>query len=345
MKLNMAILGFGKSATRYHLPYILLRKDINVKWIYNRNRKFELEKDYENCNISFTDNISDVLNDDDVKLVTICTPPSTHYNLANLCLLNNKNVLVEKPFATTLSETKKLLDLANSKGLTIMPYQNRRFDSDFLVLKSVIDHGNLGDIVELESHIDYYRPEDTSNNLDYYNGAVFSLGVHILDQAISLFGRPEKVFYDVKSIRNPANADDYYEIQLFYNTFKVKLKTSHLVKLPYSRFTIHGKKGSFIKRSIDRQEEFLKKGILPETEGFGLDTPDDYGIIDYINDTGEEITQFIKTPSGDYGRVYDSIYSTIMDHKEKLVKDDELLTVIEILEKAFKGDNPKIITL
>ncbi|MBU3210466.1 oxidoreductase [Clostridium algidicarnis] len=345
MKLNMAILGFGKSATRYHLPYILLKKDINVKWIYNRNRKFELEKDYENNNISFTDNISDVLNDDEVKLVTICTPPSTHYNLANLCLLNNKNVLVEKPFATTLSETKKLLDLANSKGLTIMPYQNRRFDSDFLVLKSVIDHGNLGEIVELESHIDYYRPEDISNNLDYYNGAVFALGVHILDQAISLFGRPEKVFYDVKSIRNTDNADDYYEIQLFYKAFKVKLKTSHLVKIPYCRFTIHGKRGSFIKRSIDRQEEFLKKGIMPETEGFGLDTPSDYGIINYISPTGEEITKFIETPSGDYGRVYDNIYSAIMHHEPKLVKDDELLTVIEILEKAFKGDNPKIIIL
>ncbi|SUY45533.1 oxidoreductase domain protein [Clostridium putrefaciens] len=345
MKLNMAILGFGKSATRYHLPYILLRKDINVKWIYNRNRKLELEKDFKNHNISFTDNISDVLNDDEVKLVTICTPPSTHYDLANLCLLNNKSVLVEKPFATTLKETKKLLDLAKSKGLTIMPYQNRRFDSDFLALKKVIDGGNLGEIVELESHIDYYRPEDTSNNLDYYNGSVFGLGVHILDQVVSLFGRPEKVFYDVKSIRNPSNADDYYEIQLFYNTFKVKLKTSHLVKLPYYRFTIHGKRGSFIKRSIDRQEEFLKKGILPETKGFGLDTPNDYGLMNYISTTGEEITKFIETPIGDYGRVYDNIYSAIMYHKPKLVNDDELLTVIEILEKAFKGDNPKIITL
>lgn len=345
MKLNIAILGFGKSATRYHLPYILLRKDINIKWIYNRNRKFELEKNYESHNISFTDNIEDILNDDEVKLVTICTPPNTHHEIAKLCLLNNKNVLVEKPFATTLKETKKLLDLAKSKGLTIMPYQNRRFDSDFLVLKKVIDEGNLGELIELESHIDYYRPEDTSNNLNYYNGAVFSLGVHILDQAISLFGRPEKVFYDVKSLRNTANSDDYYEIQLFYKTFKVKLKTNHLVKLPYSRFTLHGKKGSFIKRSIDKQEEFLKKGIMPEKEGFGLDRPDDYGIIDYINDAGEEITQFIKTPSGDYGRVYDSIYSTIIDHNKKLVNDDELLTVIEILEKAFKGDNPKIIAL
>ena len=39
-----------------------------------------------------------------------------------------------------------------------MPYQNRRFDGDFLAVKQVVEQGFLGDIVEVESHIDYFRP-------------------------------------------------------------------------------------------------------------------------------------------------------------------------------------------
>ena len=48
--------------------------------------------------------------------------------------------------------------MAKSKGLTVTPYQNRRFDSCFLTAKKAIESGKLGEIVEVESHFDYYRP-------------------------------------------------------------------------------------------------------------------------------------------------------------------------------------------
>ncbi|MGL5352010.1 MAG: Gfo/Idh/MocA family oxidoreductase, partial [Clostridium sp.] len=139
MVLNVGIIGFGKSANRYHLPFILNRENIKVKTIYNRSKKSELEKEYENRDINFTTNINELLEDEDIKLVSICTSGNTHYKFAKMCLENNKNVLVEKPFTESYDEAKELLELAKSKGLLIMPYQNRRFDSDFLAVKEVIE--------------------------------------------------------------------------------------------------------------------------------------------------------------------------------------------------------------
>ncbi len=108
--------------------------------------------------IHFTSDLDEVLNDPDVKLVVVCTHADSHFEYAKRALEAGKNVLVEKPFTSTLAQAKELFALAKSKGLTVTPYQNRRFDSCFLTAKKAIESGKLGEIVEVESHFDYYCP-------------------------------------------------------------------------------------------------------------------------------------------------------------------------------------------
>jgi predicted dehydrogenase len=160
MKINCAFAGFGKSATRYHLPYVLQRRDtFQVKTIFDITRRPDIEKEEAYQGIRFTSDLNDILHDESITLVTLCTPPQTHYDLAKRCLEHGKNVIVEKPFTRTLAEAQSLFALAAEKGLTVTPYQNRRFDSCFLAVKKVIDSGVLGKIVEFESHFDYFRPD------------------------------------------------------------------------------------------------------------------------------------------------------------------------------------------
>lgn len=109
---------------------------------------------------AYTENIHTILQDEEIKLVSICTPPSTHYELAKICLENGKNVLVEKPFCETVEEAEEILQLAKENNLVAMPYQNRRFDSDYLTLAQVLDSGVMGEIIEAELHFDRFRPID-----------------------------------------------------------------------------------------------------------------------------------------------------------------------------------------
>lgn len=345
MKLIMAYIGFGKSATRYHLPYVLIRDHIKVKTIFDIIEKPEVEKNYEKYEINFTQNVNDILNDPEIQLVTVCTHPDSHYEYAKMCLENGKNVMVEKPFCTTQAEAEEIFALAKEKGLVAMPFQNRRFDGDFLAVKEVLKKGYIGDVVEIESHFDYYRPENDLNEGSYFNGSFYGLGIHTLDQMISLFGRPKNVFYDIRSVRNPRNPDDLFAAELLYDNLKVIVKTSHLVKIDYPKFTVHGKKGSFVKYGIDQQETCLKAGIMPEVEGFGKDAEAAYGKVSYIDNDGNECEKVIPTPQGDYGRVYDHLYESIINGAEKLVSDEEALTNMEILQSGFEGENPKVITL
>lgn len=144
----------------------------------------------------------------------------------------------------------------------------------------------------MESHFDYYRPvAETKPGLPQ-DGAFYGLGVHTMDQIISLFGRPDHVAYDIRSLRNKANPDDTFEAQLFYGDLKAIVKTSHLVKIDYPKFIVHGKKGSFIKYGIDQQETSLKANIMPGEPGFAAD--DSVGVLEYVNDEGVTVREEMK---------------------------------------------------
>ncbi|EJJ7589358.1 oxidoreductase [Salmonella enterica] len=313
MTLHCAFIGFGKSTTRYHLPYVLNRKDTwHVAHIFRRHAKPE-EQAPQYSHIHFTSDLDEVLGDPQVKLVIVCTHADSHFEYAKRALEAGKNVLVEKPFTPTLAEAKVLFDLARSKGLTVTPYQNRRFDSCFLTAKKAIESGKLGKIVEVESHFDYYRPvAETKPGLPQ-DGAFYGLGVHTMDQIISLFGRPDHVAYDIRSLRNKANPDDTFEAQLFYGDLKAIVKTS------------------------------LKANIMPGEPGFAAD--ESVGVLEYVNDDGVTVKEEVKPETGDYGRVYDALYQTLTVGTPNYVKESEVLTNLEILERAFEQATPATITL
>lgn len=344
MTLHCAFIGFGKSTTRYHLPYVLVRKDkFHVAHIFRRNEKPDIEQQPEYNHIHFTSDLDEVLNDPQVKLVVVCTHADSHFDYAKRALEAGKNVLVEKPFTPTLAEANELFELAKAKGLTVTPYQNRRFDSCFLTMKKAIESGKLGDIIEIESHFDMYRPvAETKPGLPA-DGAFYGLGVHTMDQIISLFGRPDHVAYDIRSVRNKANPDDTFEAQLFYGDMKAIVKTSHLVKIDYPKFLVHGIKGSFIKFGIDQQETSLKAYIMPGEPGFAADSS--VGVLEYVNDVGETVREELKPEAGDYGRVYDALYETIVNGKPNYVREIEALTNLEILERGFEQAAPSTVTL
>ena len=134
MTLHCAFIGFGKSTTRYHLPYVLHRQDRwQVAHIYRRRAKPE-EQAPQYSHIHFTSDLDEVLNDPQVRLVVVCTMPTAILTMRKR-RWRRGNVLVEKAVHPDAGGSQTLFALANSKGLTVTPYQNRRFDSCFLTTK------------------------------------------------------------------------------------------------------------------------------------------------------------------------------------------------------------------
>jgi predicted dehydrogenase len=113
------------------------------------------------CRLAFVPVVSEpkhLFNDPNIDLIVIPTPNDTHFPLAKAALEAGKHVVVDKPFTVTLSQARELDALAKSLGRLLSVFHNRRWDSDFLTVKSLLSEGALGEIL-FESHFDRFRPQ------------------------------------------------------------------------------------------------------------------------------------------------------------------------------------------
>ncbi len=335
--LTIAYIGFGNSVIKYHLPYLKGRDHIRVKSVYRRmeDRISQIEQDREKLypNIQFTTSLQDVLNDDDIECVVINTPDHTHTDYAKQVLNANKHVLVEKPFTLNAKEAQEVFDLANEKQLICYVNQNRRYDGDFLTLKKVIESNKLGKIIDIESHYDYHTPNDYKIFIRELGWFLFSLGVHNIDQMVSLFGIPKKVVYDVRSIVTD-QAEDVFAIDMYYNQLKVHVSSSLFVKRDYPRFIIHGTHGSFTKASqghlsAAKKQEPIEINIQPEPKS-------NWGTLTYLDDNQKLIEKTIPSEATDYGLLYDDLHDIIKHHTLKKVTDQQVVAIIAMIEEACK---------
>lgn len=336
--LTIGYIGNGKSTNRYHLPFSMSREHLKVKTIFART----LEKqEWERVpGVQYTDDLAAFIQDEEIQLVVICTHTESHYSYAKMALDHGKHVLVEKPFMLTKSEAEDIFQYAKDKNLIIQCYQNRRYDSDFLTTQKVIESGKFGDLLEVEMHYDYYRPEIPHAVKQYskYNSFLYGHGVHTIDQAISYFGEPERIHYDVRQLLGPGRMNDYFDLDLHYSPFKVSIKSSFFRLKSRPRFVAYGTKGVFVKQTEDRQEEHLKLFYLPKGHAdFGVDLPQHYGILTYMDDEGHYHEEKVVSERGDYARVYDDIYQAIVHGQEKFIRDEETILVMDILEKGMEG--------
>ncbi len=336
--LTVGFIGNGKSANRYHIPFILQKSDkIKIKMIYTRKHSRDVWDEIPG--VIYTEDLQELLNDQEVQVIIISTPSQSHYELAKTVLNAGKNCVVEKPFTETLEEAKELYTLAKQKGVMIQCYQNRRFDSDFLTVQKVIESGKLGDLLELEMHFDYYRPyiPESVHEFSQINSYLYGHGCHTLDQVISYFGKPDSIHYDVRQLLGVGRMNDYFDLDLYYGTLKVSVKSSYFRAKERPSFIIYGKKGMFVKEKKDKQEEHLKMFYMPDHEDFGVDLPHEYGTLTYYDDNNQYHEEKVVSVNGDYGRYYDALYETLINGKEKLVKDEETLLQLRILEEGIQG--------
>ncbi|ROP62037.1 putative dehydrogenase [Enterobacter sp. BIGb0383] len=337
-KLIIGFIGNGKSANRYHLPFILSRADkVNTKTIYSATASQDSWARLPDVN--YTDNLDVLLNDPQIQLVVVSTPSSLHYEFALKVLQAGKHCVVEKPFTQTLEEAQTLFSLAQEKGLMIQCYQNRRFDSDFLTTQKIIESGKLGDLLEVEMHYDYYRPyvPEAVKSFSAINSYLYGHGCHTLDQVISYFGAPDSVHYDVRQLLGAGRMNDYFDVDMYYGALKVSVKSSYFRLKERPSFVVYGKKGMFIKHNKDKQEHHLKLFYMPDNPDFGRDTPEDYGVLTWMDDAGVYHEEKVTSEQGDYARYYDAIYETLINGKEKLVKDEETLLQIKLLQEGVHG--------
>lgn len=329
---SVGIIGFGLSGRIFHTPLLLAHGGYKISAIVS-SRPVNLP------GVKLTSDVNSVFSDPKIDLVVVCAPNSLHYSLTRDALKSGKHVVVEKPFTNRISEAEELITLAKEKNRKLTVFHNRRWDSDFLTVQTLLKSQALGQVTQFESRFDRFRPNVRPERWKEQNlegsGIWFDLGSHLLDQALQIFGKPDEIFADIQSQRDSSAADDYFNVILKYGAMRVILRSSSMIE-GTPRFVISGTRGHFTKFGLDPQEEQLKNGAI-NLEIFGKEEKGSFGkLTTYENNLPS--TTAIESIRGNYLHFYHQFHRSLLDpNLEVPVSANEALEVVRLLNLGIQS--------
>jgi predicted dehydrogenase len=351
-KIGVGVIGYGLGGRVFHAPFVSAVPGLKLVAIMQR-RGDEAAKAYPGTRIDRS--VDEMLQDKSIELVVVSTPNETHFALAKHALESGKHVVIDKPFSATSEEASELGRIAKSKGLLAIPFQNRRWDGDFLTVKKLLKEAAVGRLVTFESHFDRFRPVPRENTWkeaeNPANGMLFDLGPHLVDQVLALFGTPDAITASVRSDRDETAIEDAFDITLHYPGKNGKgllahCRTSYLACDNAPRFLLHGTKGSFKKHGLDPQEPTLVGGakvpVMGTPEVWLQEKEAAWGkltVAPVPSDPAMLVEHQVKTEAGDYRGFYANVRDAILGTAPLAVTPEDGYRVIKMLEMARKSSS------
>jgi scyllo-inositol 2-dehydrogenase (NADP+) len=331
MTVRAGIIGFGVSGRYFHAP-LLLAAGISIPAVVTS--KPEAAREYLD-NVDVLGSADELLAREDIDLVVICSPNTLHVPQSAAALRAGKHVVVEKPVAATAAEVSELDRLATQHKRKFAVFQNRRWDSDFLTIKKLIDSGRLGTIYSYHARWDRFRPQVTPHWRDRDapgHGILYDLGTHLIDQALVLFGMPEWLYANVFTQRDGGETVDGFEMLLGKGRLRITIGVSLICADGGYRYRVNGSRASFLKRGLDQQEDQLKAGAEPGESHFGTEPSDQWGTLVH-GATGQR--EVIKPETGRWVTFYELMRQAIEQDGAVPVPAAEAHDTIRIVEAAL----------
>lgn len=328
------LMAYGMSGKVFHAPFINAHPGFKLHAVTERNQK-NAAADYPGI-ISYP-GIDELLADEQIELIIINTPNYTHLEYAKKALNAGKHILVEKPFTATAAEAKEILALAKTLNKKVLFYQNRRWDSDFRAVTEVIKSGKLGKLSEVHFRYDRYRStigvKSFKEEPMAASGLMYDLGPHLLDQALSIFGKPDSFHKILGKNRVNTQVDDYFSIHLSYpDSVNVFVHSNMMVVEALPAFVINGTSGTLHKERADAQEAQLLAGMKVSDPAYGIEAPGTEGKLYLLDEAGHRTTHIIPALKGSYLPLFEAVYQTIVNDQPYPVTEEQVITQLEILE-------------
>jgi UDP-N-acetyl-2-amino-2-deoxyglucuronate dehydrogenase len=193
VKLRIGLVGLGMAVTPHAKSLADLKDRVEVAYAFSpseaRRKAFSAKFPFPAC-----DRLETILDDRSVGAVMLLTPPNTHLELVRRCAAAGKHILLEKPLDVSTARAVELVEACRNAGVTLGVVLQHRFRPAGMKLGTLIQNGELGQIVGCSTVIRLWRPQS------YYDqpgrgtkardggGVLLTQGIHTLDLMLSLAG-------------------------------------------------------------------------------------------------------------------------------------------------------------
>lgn len=221
-------------------------------------------------------------------------------------------------------------------GLLLAPFQNRRWDNDFLTLRALLAEDALGEVHRFESRFERWRPRPKggwreSGDPEEVGGLLYDLGSHLVDQALTLFGPAASVYAESDVRRAGAAADDDTFIAITHdNGVRSHLWMSATAAQLGPRFRVLGSRSAYVKYGLDPQEAALREGARPaQGMPWGVEPEFEWGTLGALDEV-----RTVPTLDGDYPAFYDAVSVALREGTPPPVTAHEAAAALQVLETA-----------
>lgn len=338
--IRVAIIGFGLGGEVFHAPLVAATPGMSVAGIVTTapDRQRKASELYPQAAI--LPRADDIwAQPEQFDLVVVTTPNRWHAPFGLAAARAGLPVVIDKPLALSVAEARELLDASQTTQKPIIPFQNRRWDGDFLTVRQLIQGDWLGEIVRFESHFDRFRPTPKvawreESDPAVGGGLLYDLGSHLIDQAIQLFGMPQWVYAELPHRRSGAQVDDDSFVALTCaNGVIAHLHFSQIARIPGPRFIVRGMRGTYIKNGLDPQEAALQHGLRPGMPQWGAEPRELWGTLHTERD-GLAFEGSIPTLPGAYEQFYRQVAETLTTGTPPPVTIAQALQTQRVIEAA-----------
>jgi scyllo-inositol 2-dehydrogenase (NADP+) len=275
--LRVALIGYGLAGRTFHGQLLAAIPGMRVEAIVTADprRRSDARREFRSAHVLMR--VEDLWGHaESFDLVVVATSTPSHQSLAIGAIEAGKPVVVEKPLAPTARIARAIVDLAVARGVLVVPFHNRRWDSDHLTLQRLLGDGVLGRVLRYESRIDRWRPRRMPGSwreelpAQEGGGVLLDLGVHLVDQALSLHGQVSSVYAEVFSRRGGSD-DDVFVALKHVSGVSSHLWANSLAAASGPRLRVLGTRAAYIVDDLDGQEEALRSGLRPTEPDFGVE--------------------------------------------------------------------------
>jgi predicted dehydrogenase len=261
---RIGLVGYGFGGRYFHAPLIAGARGCTLAGVVTGSPARRADVAAEHPGVPVFDSVGDLVAAG-VDAVTVSTPAATHTAVTDELLQRGLPVVCDKPFAMDAQAARSTVELAERLGVLLSVYQNRRWDSDFLTLRRLLDSAELGEVLRMESTFERWAPQPEPPAAG--GGLLLDFGSHLVDQALLLFGPVHRVYAETHAVGAQLENDVVLLMQ-HSSGMRSHLSGAWRQGAPAPRLRVTGSEGSFVVTGpMDGQEEALLNGRSPATEG------------------------------------------------------------------------------
>lgn len=339
--IRVVLFGFGLAGRVFHAPLITCVPELGLDGIVTGNAERAAQAMAMVPAARIIASSEQALQQaGDFDLAIIAGANITHLPLALACLDAGLHVVIDKPVAPDAAAAETIARRAAQVGRLAIPFQNRRWDSDFLTLRRLVAEQPIGEVHRFESRIERMRPAlkgnwRESSVPEEMGGVLLDFGAHLVDQAIELMGPVEAVSAVARSTRFAGASDDDTQFLLHHEHGTISvLVASQAAAFTVPRFTAFGTAGGVRIEASDTQEDALKSGRTPAQGPWGSEPAGSVAEVRVLQDGAMRDAATMALDAGRWDTFYPAVASAILGGTPPPVPFEDAVQNMRVLDAA-----------